>query len=229
MLAAAAFCPHPPILMPVAAGTRSAELDPVRTACWQAVARLVAVRPDVLWVIGAGPDTTAHPPGSAGSLRGFGVDARSALGADGGGAPELPLSLTVGAWLTQELSLKVRGQSIAADEDRAECERLGTALAGLHERVALLVMGDGPASPGDYDERLAGVLGGADLDGVTGLPAPDAAEPGLSGWAPWQVAAGAARAAVRARRTVHGELLAHAAPYGVGYVVAVWTVEEAAR
>jgi aromatic ring-opening dioxygenase LigB subunit len=141
--------------------------------------------------------------------------------------PVLPLSLTIGRWLLGERPALYRG--VAEDAPAESCARLGTELAGLAERVALLVMGDGSAcrterAPGYLDERAEGfdagvarALAEADTGALAGLDATVAAELRAAGRAPWQVLAGAARGA---RFT--GELLADEAPYGVGYLVASW-------
>ncbi|MEU8215190.1 hypothetical protein AB0C47_05415 [Micromonospora taraxaci] len=120
---------------------------------------------------------------------------------------------------------------VAADAAPAELAVLADEVAATGERVALLVLGDGSAcrgvkSPGyddpralAYDQRVAAALADADLDVLLDLDPVVSAELKAAGRAPWQVLAGAARAAGGGWR---GDLLHHAAPYGVAYFVASW-------
>ena len=59
MLIAGAVCPHPPLFIPAALGAAAAdppaELRRVTDAAAQAVAQLVAARPDLIAVVGGGP------------------------------------------------------------------------------------------------------------------------------------------------------------------------------
>ncbi|MEU7944419.1 hypothetical protein AB0C50_07030 [Micromonospora taraxaci] len=125
----------------------------------------------------------------------------------------------------------VTAVQVAADAGPAELAVLADEVAATGERVALLVLGDGSAcrgvtSPGyddpralPYDQGVAAALADADLDVLLDLDPVVSAELQAAGRAPWQVLAGAARAAGGGWR---GELLHHAAPYGVAYFVASW-------
>ncbi|WP_018219078.1 class III extradiol dioxygenase subunit B-like domain-containing protein [Salinispora vitiensis] len=105
-------------------------------------------------------------------------------------------------------------------------------------RLGLLVLGDGSAcrvewSPGyddpraePYDQAVARALAGADPAALGALDAELSAGLKATGRAPWQVLAGAVRAAGGPWR---GELAYAAAPYGVTYLVASWTPTGAAR
>ncbi|MGW5577351.1 hypothetical protein [Micromonospora chokoriensis] len=141
---------------------------------------------------------------------------------------------TVGATATSATSAgapAITAMQAAADAGPAELAVLADEVAATGERVALLVLGDGSAcrgvkSPGyddpralPYDERVAAALADADLDVLLDLDPVVSAELKAAGRAPWQVLAGAARAAGGGWR---GELLHHAAPYGVAYFVASW-------
>ncbi|MFD9291374.1 class III extradiol dioxygenase subunit B-like domain-containing protein [Streptomyces sp. NPDC060030] len=239
MLAAAAVCPCPPLLVPEVAAGAGPELDAARSACLDALGVLAAAQPDLLIVAGpAGPDDRGpFPPGSVGSFAGFGVDLTVRLGKSPAGAPAperpLPASLAVGAWLLDLAGwdgapaegLGV-GETLAADR----CLSAGEELAARADRVALLVMGDGSAcrtvkAPGYLDERAADfdaaavrALGSADLAALSALDESLAHELKAAGRAPWQVLAGAARGA-----GLDGRLLYEDAPYGVGYAVAAWS------
>jgi hypothetical protein len=235
MLTAAAVCPHPPVLIPAAMGTAGdgPELAELRTACAAAVAGLVRTQPDLIVIIGSAPASRTYPWPSAGSLHRYGIP-----WATGPGRPVLPLSLTVGTWLltsallaagTPEPGIVLR--AIAATASPENCRRLGTRLAGLAPRVAMLVMGDASAKkavgvPGApdpeaerYDAAIAAALATADARALARLDPVQAADLRVTGRVPWQVLAGAAAAT----SGLTGRLGSQTAPYGVTYLVASWT------
>ncbi len=232
MLVAAAVCPHPPLIVPEVAAGAAVELDGLRAACGEAIARLDAARPDLLAVVGGGPASREYPAGGVGSLRPYGVDVTVSLGDPPADAPALPLSLTVGAWLLHRVgwSGPARAYAVGSGSPVKDCVRLGAHLAGLAGRVALLVLGDGSArrddsSPGwphaqavAFDDTVAQALAEADAGALERLDAALAEELMAAGRAAWQVLAGAARDA-----GLRGDLLAYHAPYGVAYFVAAWT------
>ncbi|MET7369694.1 class III extradiol dioxygenase subunit B-like domain-containing protein [Streptomyces sp. NPDC005566] len=239
MLAAAAVCPCPPLLVPEVAAGAAPELDPARAACVDALGVLAAARPDLLIVVGpAGPGARGpFPAGSPGSFAGFGVDLTVRLGEvpAGSSAPARPLpeSLAVGAWLLARArwaGAPVEGLGVGEPLAADRCAQAGRDLAGRADRVALLVMGDGSAcrtvkAPGylderaiDFDTAVARALGGADLAALGALDESLAYELKAAGRAPWQVLAGAAQGA-----GLGGQLLYEEAPYGVGYAVAAWS------
>ncbi|MFC6004792.1 hypothetical protein ACFPZ0_25030 [Streptomonospora nanhaiensis] len=231
MLIAAAVCPHPPLLVPQVAAGAAGELAVLRAACDRAVAALAASGPDVLAVVGAGGRDRDHPAAAGGGFADYGVDLRV-----GEGEPVLPLSLTVGRWLAERAGVRPdRYAEVDAAAGPGRCLARGAALAEAGRRVALLVMGDGSARNGDaapapadpeapaFHGAVAAALAAADADALARLE-PRTAERLLAQGRPaWQVLAGAARA-LPAGYGARGELLAHEAPYGVGYFVAVWTV-----
>ncbi|MFF6794410.1 class III extradiol dioxygenase subunit B-like domain-containing protein [Streptomyces filamentosus] len=237
MLVAAAVCPCPPLLVPEVASGAAPELDAARAHCADALGVLAAARPDRLYVVGPVPEDAqgAFPAGSTGSFAGFGVDLSVRLGEGPGGRP-LPAPLAVGAWLLSRTGgadasgAAAEGFGIAERATPEECAEAGRSLAASAGRVALLVLGDGSAcrtvkAPGYLDERAAGfdaeaarVLGSADVPGVLALDAGLAYELKAAGRAPWQVLAGAAEGAGLAGRLLHED-----APYGVEYLVAVWS------
>ncbi|MFF5505801.1 class III extradiol dioxygenase subunit B-like domain-containing protein [Streptomyces roseolus] len=235
MLVAAAVCPCPPLLVPEVASGAAPELDAARAHCADALGVLAAARPDRLYVVGAasGDASGVFPAGSAGSFAGFGADLAVRLGEGPGGDRPLPASLAVGAWLlsrTGASGAAVEGLGVDEEASAEECAEYGRRLAASAERVALLVLGDGSAcrtvkAPGYFDERAAGfdaeaarVLGSADVPGVLALDAGLARELKAAGRAPWQVLAGAAEGT-----DLTGRLLHEDAPYGVEYLVAVWS------
>jgi hypothetical protein len=216
-LVAASVCPHPPLLVPELAAGAAGELDGVRDACRAAVDAVRAAGDSELFVVGLDGSPRAR------SLAPWGVDVPVDV-------PEpLALSLLVGGWLTAGL----RRSFVAVDSELAptECAEFGAELAGSARRVALLVMGDGAArrserAPGyldpraePFDAEATAALATADTTALLRLDAALAGELLAGGRAAWQVLAGAAEASGGG---FTGTLLAAAAPYGVGYVVATW-------
>ncbi|MEU3455471.1 class III extradiol dioxygenase subunit B-like domain-containing protein [Micromonospora sp. NPDC006766] len=234
-LVAAAVCPHPPLIVPELAGAAAGELDGLRAAAGVALARLLAAEPEVVMLVGGGPETRIFGSADSGSLRGYGLDRPVRLWKTAcSGAEILPLSLTIGAWLVGRTGTELPrlARSVAESATPAECAELGAALAAESEpRTALLVMGDGSAcrgvkAPGyddpraaAYDDGVARALADADVEALLGLDPVVSAELKVAGRAPWQVLAGAVRAAGGDWR---GDLGYHEAPYGVAYFVAPW-------
>ncbi|MGN9776687.1 class III extradiol dioxygenase subunit B-like domain-containing protein [Micromonospora sp. H33] len=239
-LVAAAVCPHPPLLVPEVAGAAAPELDDLRAACDAAVARLYASGARTLLVVGAGDRTADLDSPFRGTFEPWGVPLEVRLGhlPDGrAGTDGLPLSLLVGAWLLSRVprpagvdAMTWRMMSLAPDEPVATCAEIGGRI-GSNRPWAMLVMGDGSACRGEkspgyddpraepYDEGVARALATADVDALLDLGPDLSAELKVAGRAPWQVLAGAVRAAGGDWR---GELTYDAAPYGVAYFVASW-------
>ncbi|MFJ9776502.1 class III extradiol dioxygenase subunit B-like domain-containing protein [Kitasatospora sp. NPDC101157] len=232
MLVAAAVCPCPPLLVPEVAAGAAPELDALRAACDEALAALVAAEPQLVVVVGAGPEAEVWTEGGAGSFHRYGVPLVAKLPGARVEGPELAPSLTVGAWLLERagVTLPTHACAVPADAPADRMLGLGQGLAGLADRVALLVLGDGSAcrslkAPGYLDERaegfdaaLAAALGSADLPALAAVDPALAAELKAEGRAPWQVLAGAAEGA-----GLTGRLGYQDAPYGVGYFVASWS------
>ncbi|MQS14246.1 hypothetical protein F7Q99_18715 [Streptomyces kaniharaensis] len=232
MLVAAAVCPCPPLLVPEVAAGAAAELDALRAACDEALATLVAAGPQLVVVVGTGPAAEVWTEGGAGSFHRYGVPLVAKLPGGRVEGPQLAPSLTVGAWLLERAGVTLPTHACAVPVD-APADRmlgLGQGLAGLADRVGLLVLGDGSAcrsvkAPGYLDDRaegfdaaLAAALGSADLAALAALDAGLAAELKAEGRAPWQVLAGAAEGAGLTARLGYQD-----APYGVGYFVASWS------
>lgn len=227
MLVGAAVCPHPPLLVPEMAGDSAPELDRLRAACDEALKRLPS---GLIVVVGGAAVTRRYGIDAAGSLRPYGLD--FVVGPAGEGPAALPLSLTIGRWLLERNGLSAAAfQGIAEDATLEDCLYVGRDLAESSERIVLLVMGDGSASrdekaPGylderakPYDDAVAQALDHADVAALERLDLRLSAELQVAGRAAWQVLAGAAGST-----GFHGDLLAHEAPFGVGYLVASWTI-----
>src|SRR5690606_3055970 len=93
-LVAAAVCPHPPVIVPQLAAGAAAELDGLRAACAEAVARLRATDADVLVVVGAAAQTRRIAAPFRVSFAPWGVTL--SMGSQG---EALPLSLAIAVWL----------------------------------------------------------------------------------------------------------------------------------
>lgn len=180
-LVAAAVCPHPPVIVPQIAAGAAAELDGLRAACAEAVARLRATDADVLVVVGGAAQTRRIAAPFRVSFAPWGV----ALTMGSQGEP-LPLSLAIAVWLLEGGPLAQPGvqtraqgaplppvspvldapaldalvlQTVASSASTAECRALGERLGAAADRVALLVMGDGSAerreTPQGYEDPRA--------------------------------------------------------------------------
>jgi hypothetical protein len=222
VIVAAAFCPHPPVLVPALARGAAAELDGLRTACRTAIRRVSAPGRRLV-VIGAGPDSRAHQAPARGSFAGFGVPLEVPLGSDEPGPVELPLSLTVGAWLVRD--------ALGADNGAIGRSVVDGDVPDVGGDVALLVMGDGSArrstaAPGYLDDRAEGfdrtvlrALRGGDAAALRALDAEVGADLLAAGVPAWHAAA-----ALLGDVAYTAKVLYDDARYGVGYFVAVWDV-----
>jgi|tagenome__1003787_1003787.scaffolds.fasta_scaffold20845222_2 hypothetical protein len=225
MLVAAAVVPTPPLMVPeVAAGSAERDAD-LRSAALNAVARVLASRPERVVVVGEAPAT--GPLSGEPDWHRFGVRVPR---------PDRPLPLPhgIGAWLLGQLScsLPVEHLGVAAGAGTEEYAALGRELADSAQ-TALLACGDGTArrdekAPGHYspaaagfDERIDAALRAGDPASLLALDAEEAEELWVGGRPSWQVLAGAAEGGRwDAEVSYSGE------PYGVHYVVATWLARE---
>lgn len=171
MIVAAAMCASPPLLHPALTG-REAVLPELRSACAEAVARLLSEGPEMVVVVGPAAatgewdaagrfDAAAFAPGpaAAGSAAaGLAAAGPAAAGpaaagsvaagpAAVAGAGALPLSLGLGAMLLDQGGYRGprRLCAMGPDAPADACAALGAELATGAARTALLVMGDGSA------------------------------------------------------------------------------------
>jgi hypothetical protein len=266
VLVAAAFAPHPPAIVPELAAGAATDLDDLRAACDEAVARMLTAGPDRVAVVGAGPPAR-WGNADAGTFAGYGIPLTVPLTGTGPGPvtgpvtgsgsapvnrpvtgpvepgpaedPEadpgsrrawLPLSVTVGAWLLARAGYAGPRHAVSVPAEAADPELAGWADAvDTGERIGLLVMGDGsarrsPAAPGYLDPRAAGfdaavaaALRAGDPAGLRALDPALGAHLLAAGVSAWRLA-GLLAADSRHR----AELLYDDAPFGVGYLVAVW-------
>jgi hypothetical protein len=236
VIAAAALCPAAPLLVRELTGG-TLVLPELREACREATGRLLRARPDVIAVVGAGPQTRAWDSASRLDVASFGGPAagRGPAGAAhgpaaaGAGTPGLPAALGLGARLLDEAGYAGprRLEAIGADEPPTACAAAGRRFSQAADRVGLLVMADGSArrgrrAPGHLDERSAGFDAAVERAFRDGdLQALAAVDPGLArelmaaGRAAWQVMAGALEGS-----GVDVEVLYAGDPFGVAYLVA---------
>lgn len=241
MIAAAAFCPGTPLLVPVSgAAAPDPALAAVRAATAAAVDALAGL--DRLLVVGPGPTSLLHSPVAEGSLAGYGLDVTVHLGSPACGASDpLPLSLTVGAWLLRERfgpASGAMGASCGPDfaSSPVAADLLG--LAGTDARVGLLVVADGAerfppldgpgrtsaditrsaADSDAVDAALAAALAAGDGDALADLADPSS-HVCLRSATTWRAAG-----SLLAGPGVEATLLAREDSHGVGWLVAAWTL-----
>ena len=230
MITAAALCPAPPLLARELTGADSVVPD-LREACRDAAAALLASRPDVVAVVGAAEKTAGWDPSGRLDVAAYApMLGRTVPGRDvPGSGPPLPLALGLGAGLLDQAGYQGRRvmQSVSQGEPAAQCAELGSRLADLAGRAALLVMADGSArrgrrAPGHLDERSAPfdaeverAVRDGDLAALLAIDPVLARELMATGRPAWQVLAGAL-AGTRPR----AEIRYSGDPFGVAYLVA---------
>jgi hypothetical protein len=223
-----AFCPAAPLLLPVVAGRAVDVTGGVRAACADAVHALLAVGPEAVVVVGATPGDEAgvrYGAGDVGTMRGFGVPAEVPFESRGRpGGRRLPLAHTIGAWLLTDAGCTVPRLGVAPGD-------LADALAGLPGPTAVLVVGDGSArrtvkapgyldpAAGPFDASVSAALAAGDAAALAALDAAEGERLLADGVPAWR-AVGRALAG----RPVTARLRYDDAPFGVGYLVADWSV-----
>ncbi|RBY88191.1 hypothetical protein DQ244_16760 [Blastococcus sp. TBT05-19] len=224
--AVVAFCPSPPLLLPVVEGRADGGTVALRAACADAVTGLLESRPEVVVVVGDGvPSGERFGAGDHGDLRGYGVDAT--LPFDGRvrpGGSRLPTAHTVGGWLLDQACFAGTRVGVGPAD-------LAQLLRDLPAPVGVLAMGDGSArrtvkapgyldpAAGPFDAAVATALAAGDAAALAALD-PEEGERLLAAGVPTWRAVGAAFAG----RHVTARLHLDAAPFGVGYLVADWVV-----
>jgi len=225
-----AFCPCAPVLVPQVAQGAATETAAVLAACDAAVAALVVSTADgAVLVVGPGPVEASHDGTCGGTLAGFGVD----LTVGGGGPADLPLSLTVGAWLLDRAGVPQgrRGYLVTAQDGSPLGAEATARLAGAD---TVLVMGDGTAclsdrAPGSldpgaaaFDATVVAALGSGDPATLAGLDPVEGARLLAAGVPAWRAVGTVLRDATGGERRWDAKVTAHEAPYGVSYLVATW-------
>jgi hypothetical protein len=241
VLTAAALCPAPPLLAREVTGADPV-LPELRRACRDAVAALLASRPELVVVVGVADhsrawadqarlDLAAYAPGAD---LGAGTTDPGATAADCG-APTLPLSVGLGARLLDQAGYRGRRllHSVAENEPAEQCAALGRWIAAAADRVALLAMADGSArrsrkAPGYLDERsvpfdadVERAIRSGDYAALLALDAEVARELMVTGRASLQVLAAASDGVPRSTEIRYSD-----DPFGVAYLVASLTAAE---
>jgi hypothetical protein len=158
---AAAVLPHPPLLVPELAGAAAAELDPLRAACREALAAVVAAA-ELVVVVADGPVWGVPEPSATGSFRSYGADVEVALPAQAAvdlpglpapaRLPDLPLSLAVAAHLLAGLASPAAGlfaATVPASLGPGAAAAIGHALAAAEPRGQATRSARGAGTPGD--------------------------------------------------------------------------------
>lgn len=227
MIVAAALCPAPPLLARELTGA-----DPVvpelRQACLDAAAGLLHADPDLVAVVGVGPETRPWANGARLDL--------SAYAPGAGQRPEfagsLPLALGLAGRLLDRAGCRGRRHMYSVSELASvqECAAVGRRLAGAADKVALLVMADGSArrglrAPGYLDDRsvpfdaeVERAVRTGELDALLSIDAGLARELMATGRPAWQALAGAMAGLRPASQIRYCD-----DPFGVAYLVASLT------
>lgn len=222
MIAAAAVCPHPPLLFRELTGLEDVAAD-LRDGCLEAIGALRDV--DVVVVVGG-----------AGRAREWGSDERFDVPQFGGAQArpsrpsDLPLSLGVGARLLDEAGWTGPRELVAVawDAPTVELAEVASGIAARPERVGLLVMGEGSARRGQaapgyvddrapaFDEQIGGALRRGDAAALRDIDVSLADQLMVLGRSALQLLGHAAPEGGAAT------MLFEKDPFGVMYFVAVW-------
>jgi hypothetical protein len=225
MIVSAVLCPSPPLLVSELSGPDpfAAEL---RDACSTAVTTLIDSSPDLIAVVGPADHTVTWPADAQLDLAAYGGLPRPPV------KQPAPLAVGLGAMLLDQAGYDGPRllQSVAHDEQLPRCLHLATRLHSSAARIGLLVVADGTArrtlkAPGYFDERAAlfdaeieRCVSIGDLAALHDLDQTLAQDLMATGWSALQVLAGTLDG-----RQVNTKVVYAAAPFGVGYLVAVVT------
>jgi hypothetical protein len=225
-VAAVAFVPCAPLLVPQVAGGSAALDEPMRAASRAAVAAAVAVAPDEIVVVAPVAAPGSWPSEASWDFAGFGVERPSAAG------PELPWPLGLGAWLLDECGWAGARRYVGVGPGAAGLEPgAGTGPSEPGLTTVIVAVGDGSAcrterAPGYLDPRaeafdaaIAAALAAGDTTALRGLDDRLADTLLCRSLPVWRWVA----AALDDQPVSTAQLTVEVAPYGVGYFVASWT------
>jgi hypothetical protein len=217
-IAAVAFVPCAPLLIPAVAGGSADCDDDLRAASLNAVTRVTQADPHAVPIVVAATAAAAEYDAAAPwSVAGFGV----------GRAPagrSLPWPLGIGAWLLDETGWSGERRYLGVTDEAPA--------AAVAEPSVVIAVGDGSGcrterAPGHldpradgFDARIADCLSRGDIEGLAATDGQLAAELLCAGLPVWRWLADA----LGDGPAIDAELVIHVAPYGVGYFVASWSV-----
>lgn len=255
MLAAVVFVPSAPLLVPELAGPAAFDTEPVRRAALDAVAGALGVDRWVAVGTADGSTAGLVGEPLRGTFARFGVDVPVTIDsaitdvvttdvaatdvAVTDPLPRMSLSALIAGWIAERMSLgPLSVCSVGSATPPAECVAVGTRLAARldegSDAVGVLVVGDGSTAltdkaPGGgrresavaLNDAIVAALGSADTDTLMALDPAKCDAEGVGGRVAWQVAAG-----LVGDRSVRAVPDFADAPFGVGYVVVTWTVDD---
>jgi hypothetical protein len=217
-IAAVAFVPSAPLLIPTVAGGSADRDDDLRAASLDAVTRVTQANPHAVPVVVAATTTAGeYDAATPWGVTGFGV------GQPGAGS-SLPWQLGIGAWMLDETGWSGDRRYLGVAD--------GTPAREVAEPSVVIAVGDGSAcrterAPGHldrraagFDERIADCLARGDAAALAATDRELASELLCAGRPVWRWVA----EVLADRRVTDPELVMHVAPYGVGYFVATWSV-----
>jgi hypothetical protein len=223
-IAAVAFVPAAPLLVPQVAGGSAALDDALRKASLGVVSRALDARPDQVVVVAPSSSSREWSGDTTWDFAGFGV-ARTPPDP----RPVLPWPLGIGAWLLDESGWggprRFVGVSATTPGEPSVPARDGGT-------TVVIAVGDGSGcrserAPGYLDDRaepfddvISDLLARGDVAGFGRVDAEVAGDLLCAGLPVWQWVASEAAAA----EVTTAELAMHVAPYGVGYFVALWSL-----
>jgi hypothetical protein len=213
LVIACAVCPQAPALVPEVGQGIAAELADVRAAALEALRAVITCRPDRMVVLASADSAGPWDESAGGTFRGFGPDVRA-----GGRQVVLPASLTVGAWLLDVVGWTGPRAYVTQAPRTAGGDGWLVMADGSsrHRRLAPeWTDTDGRA----FDASIAKALEAGDADALASLDVEAAAEYGAAGIGGLVVLGETMKGA-----EVEANLRFNAAPFGVGYWVADWTV-----
>jgi hypothetical protein len=223
VIVAAALVPHPPLLLRELGGGTDPVAD-LRAAAGQVVRELVREAEEVV-VVGPADTSATWDPATP-------VDARRFGGAGERVGRGLPLSLGVGRRLLDEVGWDGPVELRSVAWDAADVEAVAAEVVDRPTRTALLVLGDGSARRGEqapgyvddrafgFDDVLAKALADGEAEALRGLDSDLAADLMVLGRSSFRLLG---TVALAQGGRVHATLCYRDDPFGVTYLVALWT------
>jgi hypothetical protein len=228
-IAAVAFVPAAPLLVPQVAGGSARLDDPLRTACVDAVTRALSSAKPVEVVIVAPGSAGEWTQGATWDFAGFGVARRPP-----DPRPVLPWQLGIGAWLVDEAGWTGRRRYVGVGEP-VGAQAPARTVRRDSGRTVVVAVGDGSGcrterAPGHLDHRaeafddaVAAALAQGDAAGFDRIDDALARDLLCAGLPVWRWVS----SALAGQPVATAEISAQVAPYGVGYFVALWVLATA--